>query len=312
MINSRQKKYHSQVELLLKILPYVAKESCFALKGGTAINFFIRDMPRLSVDIDLTYLPIESRDVTLEQIENSLTRIKEAILRSNSKIIVREKRTLKDLRLSKLFVSLNEVLIKIEPNEILRGSVYPIEYRDLSSKLEEMFQLSITGMPVLSLADLYGGKICAALARQHPRDLFDVKLLLENEGITNEIRQAFVVYLASSPRPIHELLNPNPTLQDMRKAYEDDFVGMTQYAISYEELVEVRLTLIENLLKSLTENERLFLLSIKKGAPDWKLLPIPGIDQLPSLKWKAMNIGKMETVKHKTALENLKKVLDIV
>jgi hypothetical protein len=53
--------YRRQVELLIRTLPHIADESCFALKGGTAINLFIRDMPRLSVDIDLTYLPIARR-----------------------------------------------------------------------------------------------------------------------------------------------------------------------------------------------------------------------------------------------------------
>lgn len=61
MINDTYKK---QVELLLKTLPEVAKETCFALHGGTAINLFIRNMPRLSVDIDLTYLPIEGYETS--------------------------------------------------------------------------------------------------------------------------------------------------------------------------------------------------------------------------------------------------------
>ena len=68
--------YKKQVDLLLHVLPYVAKEKIFALKGGTAINLFIRKMPRLSVDIDLTYLPIDSRTVALQNIQNGLNRIK--------------------------------------------------------------------------------------------------------------------------------------------------------------------------------------------------------------------------------------------
>lgn len=56
-----EQSYKQQVSLLLSVLPEVAKESCFALHGGTAINLFVRDMPRLSVDIDLTYLPLEDR-----------------------------------------------------------------------------------------------------------------------------------------------------------------------------------------------------------------------------------------------------------
>lgn len=203
------------------------------------------------------------------------------------------------------------MLIKIEPNEILRGSVYPCENRNLSSKIENIFQRSISDMPVLSFPDLYGGKICAALSRQHPRDLFDVKLLFDNEGITDAIRQAFVIYLASSPRPVHELLNPHPNVEGIRKAFEEGFVGMTEEPISYDELLETRHRLIRDLLKTLTLNERRFLLSIKMGKPDWSRMPIKGIENLPGLAWKAINIKKMDKKKHEIALENLKKVLEL-
>jgi hypothetical protein len=53
--------------------------ACFALKGGTAINLFVQDMPRLSVDIDLTYLPVESRDIFLLNIEAELLKMKQLI-----------------------------------------------------------------------------------------------------------------------------------------------------------------------------------------------------------------------------------------
>jgi predicted nucleotidyltransferase component of viral defense system len=308
MIN-KNNSYYRQVELLLKVLPYVARESCFALKGGTAINFFVRDMPRLSVDIDLTYLPIESRNITLTHIEEALIRIKESVLQYLPNTVVREKRILDDTRLVKLFISQRDILIKIEPNVILRGSVYPCENRDLKNKASEIFELTVSDVPILSMADLYGGKICAALSRQHPRDLFDVKLLLENEGITDSIRQAFLIYLASSPRPMHELLNPNPILLNMLSAYEDEFVGMTEHQVSFEELIEVRQQLTTILLNSLTNNERKFLISIKKGEPDWGAIPIEGIDKLPSLNWKIINITKMEIKKHQTALDKLKDVL---
>ncbi len=74
--------YRRQVELLIRCLPAVEKQTCFALKGGTAINLFVRNMPRLSVDIDLVYLPIEPRDQTLLNIENALNNITRDIKRS--------------------------------------------------------------------------------------------------------------------------------------------------------------------------------------------------------------------------------------
>ena len=71
--------YFKQVELVLDTLPFIGKERVFAVKGGTAINFFVRNQPRLSVDIDLTYLPIEHREVSLADISEKLLHISEAI-----------------------------------------------------------------------------------------------------------------------------------------------------------------------------------------------------------------------------------------
>src|SRR5690625_6747219 len=68
--------YRAQVDLLLQVLPHVAKEASFALKGGTAINLFVRDMPRLSVDIDLTWLPFDDRPTALAGITDALRRVK--------------------------------------------------------------------------------------------------------------------------------------------------------------------------------------------------------------------------------------------
>ena len=67
--------YDKQAALLIRTLPFVAQEQCFALKGGSAINLFIRDMPRLSVDIDLTYLPIQSGAKSLTAIDQAMKRI---------------------------------------------------------------------------------------------------------------------------------------------------------------------------------------------------------------------------------------------
>jgi predicted nucleotidyltransferase component of viral defense system len=303
--------YLTQIELLLRVLPVINKQDCFALKGGTAINLFFRDMPRLSVDIDLTYLPIEPREQFLKNIDLALNTLAQNIKDiGNNRYQVEEIFTKEPRQLSKLIISNNTTKIIIEPNFVLRGAVFSCETRELCQRAQNEF-LSYFRVKTLSFADLYGGKICATLARQHPRDLFDTKILLENEGLTDSVRQAFVIYLASNSRPIHELLNPKPNLQDIRKIYEEAFIGMTNEKVSYEQLVEVRCKLIELILKSLTENERKFLLSIKAGNPDWKLIPIAGIDQLPGLKWKSLNIEKMDTGKQKIALDKLKKVLEL-
>jgi len=82
--------FFKQAELMLRVIPHVAGEQCFALKGGTAINLFLRDMPRLSVDIDLTYLPIEPRDRSLKNITDALKRIATSIKQAMPLVRVQE------------------------------------------------------------------------------------------------------------------------------------------------------------------------------------------------------------------------------
>jgi len=298
--------YRQQVELLLEVLPFIRQFNCFALKGGTAINLFVRDMPRLSIDIDLTYLPIEPRSIFLTNINKALEELAEEL--KSAEYYVAKRYSQKEKSLIKLIVGNDEVEIKIEPNLVLRGTVFSAEERSLSPRVEDEF-LQSQKLTLVSLADLYAGKICAALDRQHPRDLFDIKLLFENEGITEQIRQAFVVYLASGPRPMSELLSPN--LLDISDIYHKEFLGMTQLAISYEELIGVREKLINTIQADLTSNERLFLVSIKEGNPNWSLLPMEGLDNLPALQWKLINIKKMGKNSHQQALNKLKKILQV-
>jgi hypothetical protein len=206
----------------------------------------------------------------------------------------------------RLTVETPDAMIKIEPNLVIRGVVFPCEKRQLCNAAEEMFELT-TIATTASMADLYGGKLCAALDRQHPRDIFDIKVLMENEGITKEIRAAFIVYLASHDRPMSELLDPNRV--DFRHAFNREFAGMTLSDVDYFELFAVRERIVQTINQSLTENERNFLLSIKLGQPNWGLLPISDLDRLPAIQWKLINIQRMAKAKHIKAVERLKRVL---
>lgn len=300
--------FFRQAALMLEMIPFVAQEECFALKGGTAINFFLRDMPRLSVDIDLVYLPLESRDIALKQISSALQRIAAAVRKERNDCSVQEK-VVSGNRVTKLFVRNRQEQITIEPNEVIRGTVYGVEERMTVLKVEEVFKKSAS-VKNLSVADLYGGKLCAALDRQHPRDIFDMKILLDNEGFTPEIQKAFVVYLAGHDRPIHELLDPG--LQDIKTAYDEAFQGMTVQPVSYKTLLEVREDYIATVKNMLTTNERKFLLSIKEGAPDWSLIEIQNLDKLPAIQWKLRNIKTLKEKnpkKHEEQLIKLKKCL---
>jgi predicted nucleotidyltransferase component of viral defense system len=286
-------------------LPIIARDKRFALKGGTAINFFIRPLPRLSVDIDLTYLPVEEREQTIRNIDRAMQNFAKSI---ESFANVEFKRLKENNLVVGLIVIRGEARIKIETNLIIRGSVFPVETHILIKPARDLFEKSVES-ELISFADLYGSKMCAALDRQHPRDLFDVKLLLENEGITVKIRQAFIVYLLSHNRPIIELLNPNPI--DLKTMFELDFRGMTFEPVTLDELEKVRNNLFQLVKNFLTTEERNFILSVKSGAPDWSLFPIHTIKKLPAVQWKLENILRMPKAKHKTAFDRLKVFLEV-
>lgn len=293
---------------MIRVLPCIAKEKCFALKGGTAINLFLRDMPRLSVDLDLAYLPIEPWEGSKKNISSALNRISDCIERTMPDTKVWPSYVHGEKNIAKLFVRNPEAQIKIEPNQIIRGAVFPSMERTLSRNAEKLFELSVS-VATLSLPDLYGGKICAALDRQHPRDLFDIHLLLKNEGITNDIRKAFIVYLASHDRPMNELIDPRR--KDFKDIFEKEFLGMSSTAITYEELKAAREKIISVINKELTDSERRFLISVKETNPKWELLGIPGIERLPAIQWKLTNIQKMGKAKRANALSELKSKLGL-
>ncbi len=294
--------FFKQAVLVLKILPIVENEKVFALKGGTAINFFCRNLPRLSVDIDLAYLPINKREVALGEISSALENVAGTItslfpaFKIKRKILSETKTTIA------LLIHHEGVSIKVEPNFILRGTVYKPIKQKLCKKAEQLFEQTMS-ISTLSFADLYGSKLCAALDRQHPRDLFDVHLLLKNEGITEEIRKAFIVYLISHPRPIVELLDPNP--QDFREIYYQEFEGMTFDKVPLDELIETQNYINRNIKNILTAPEKQFLISFKSLTPAWDLLELENIEELPAVKWKLVNLQKMDRRKYQRAVEKL-------
>lgn len=289
--------YKSQVILLLSVLPEVEKEDCFALHGGTAINLFIRNMPRLSVDIDLTFLPIENRDTSIQAISKALSQIKKNIETVFSHISVQHLE-----REAKLLVSNKEANIKIEVNLIKRGCFEKPKLMELCGKAQDTFEV-YTEIKIVELGHLFGGKICAALDRQHPRDLFDIKYMLEEEGFSAAIKKGFIFYLISSNRPIVEILFPK--LKDQRKAFSNQFTGMTTENFDYSDYEHTRETLIQTVNSSLTKEDKAFLLSIEKGEPNWNEYDF---SQFPAVKWKLQNINTLKEqnpVKHKEFYEKL-------
>lgn len=282
--------YMRQVDLLVRTLPFIARHEAFALKGGTAINLFYRDMPRLSVDIDLTYLPIEDRETTLKNIDTILDHIREDLLRNlrNTSVQRIAGGGNNDTR---LLVRQGNAEIKVETSPVARGTVHPPERRRVSEKVEEAF--GFAEMQVVSFEDLFGGKLHAAVDRQHPRDLFDVKLLYENEGLTDALFRTFLIYVASSGRPPHELVRPS--LAALEEAFVKEFEGMTTQPISLDELKAAREQMTADLLARLDGNAMRFLLSPHDGEPDFEAIGLPQAADLPAVRWKVINLEKLRT-----------------
>ncbi len=300
--------YFRQAELLLRIIPFVAEESVFALKGGTAINFFVRDLPRISVDIDLVYLPVGERNVSLEDINSALARISRDIESRIPGTKVTSRKTGGSDLLSGLFVKRLDTSVKIEPNLVLRGSVYPPAKRVISPKAVELFEISVE-CPVLSENELYAGKICAALDRQHPRDLFDIMMLFKYGGFSDDLRKAFIVYMISHDRPMVEILDPG--FADIRAVFETEFQGMTLEEVTCEDLEKTREELVSMIASGLTVTEKQFIVSVKEGKPRWELIGVEGIENLPAVRWKLLNIGRMNPSKHKKAVRKLRDYLEV-
>ncbi len=273
----------------MDVLPAVRMESTFALKGGTAINLFYRDMPRLSVDIDLLWLPIEDRSSSLKEIDNALDRISLLITDHNSSTTAKR---LSDRRigLPQIFVERDKVEIKIETSTVARGTVMPTRTMMTCDSVTKQFGL--LKMNVVSFEDAYAGKIAAALDRKHPRDLFDIMILYENEGISDELFRVFMVYVASSRRPMHELLAPTKPIRE--DWYDDLFEGMNLKEVSLESLTETGQRLHKDVSSRLTDKFATFLLSLHDAEPDFGLIGIPNAAELPAVRWKLFNLEKLK------------------
>lgn len=297
--------YYQQVALLIRMLPVIATEPVFALKGGTAINLFVRDFPRLSVDIDLAYLQLEPRDEALTNVRAALKRITEQINAQPDIRAAFQDNKVDELR---IIVTSPTATIKIEASPVARGTLHQPQVLSVQELVEEEF--GYAEIQVVSLPDLYGGKLCAAMDRQHPRDLFDVRMLLESEGISRELLVGFLTYTLSHPRPINEVMAPN--WQPLNEKFKTEFDGMTFEAVKLEELIAIRPAMLKALQKHFTARDHAFLLSFKSGNPDWILFDYPNAAELPAIRWKLQNIIKLaeNQAKHEEQIAKLKEVLD--
>lgn len=280
--------YLDTARLMVQVAPLVFADKLFALKGGTAINLFVRDMPRLSVDLDLVFVDHRmGRNEALARINDA---IRKAVDQLRQRGFQTYAATVANAGETKLFVRRDKLEVKVEVNFVLRGTVHPIRSTSLTPKAKQALVADLE-LPVVSLPDLYGGKLVAAMDRQHPRDLFDVMELFLHGGITPEIRRAFVVYLAGHNRPIHEVLFPG--LRDISGEYERTFKGMTTEPVEVQALVSARERMVAELQAGLDAAERGFLLSLARNEPNWNLLGIEHLEYLPGIRWKLENLGRL-------------------
>ena len=182
---------------------------------------------------------------------------------------------------TKLLVRRGAIEVKIEVHFVMRGTVHPVGLASLSQRARDVLLVDLA-IPLVAPEDVYGGKLVAAMDRQHPRDLFDVKELFVHDGITPGIHRTFVVYLACHNRPVHEVLFP--ALRDVRQDYESNFKGMTAEPVTLDELLGV-------CKRMLREHQTLH--SLVACEPDWELLGIHYLVQLPGVRWKLQNLERL-------------------
>lgn len=283
-----RERYMAQVRLLTRTLPFIAEDPVFALKGGTAINLFHRDMPRLSVDADLVYLPLQDWQESLAGIDAALQRLTQRVERSLRGARVHTAGRTDEVRLE---IRHGNAAVKVETSPVMRGTVQPPETRRVTPRVEDAF--GFAEMTLVAFEDLFAGKLVAALDRQHPRDLYDVKLLLENDGITDELFRTFLVYVASSNRPPHELLDPRRV--DIEPVFHAEFAGMTVDPLPLAELEAARERLVTELRGRLDDNAMRFLLSLHDGVPDLDAIGLPQAAALPAVRWKLLNLERLRS-----------------
>lgn len=279
-----KKEYTDKVALLVETIPYIAKETCFALKGGTAINLFYRDMPRLSVDIDLTYIDFDDRETAYTKINEALGRISATLTHNGYSATVQGNSEEK-----KIIVSNRTASIKIEPNYTIRGCIYTPTIQTICGKAEREY--GYAEMQIVSTAELYGGKICAALDRQHPRDLFDVQGLFSIAEQHPNLIHGFLAMLLGHKKPVHEVLNPK--LKDQSEIFEKEFKGMTDTKFSYQDHIRLLGDLVRFIKSGITAYKS-FLLDFVSLTPDFSVLGIPNLDRMPAIRWKLQNLEKLK------------------
>lgn len=288
-----ERRYTDRVKLLVEILPALAQELRFALKGGTAINLFEHDLPRLSVDIDLAWLPVHDYAEDAKLIAQALGHVAD-VLRARPLQLQVQLSGGEGAGVTRLVASRGRARVQVETTPVMRGTVHPVRNMVVRPRVEEKF--GFASMQVLSFSDLYAGKLAAALSRQHPRDLFDVGLLLNDERADQSLWRTFLVYLTCSPKPAWEMLAPRVPV-NFAATFDAHFKGMTAEPLEAEVLLDIHGRLLARVAGWLDEPSCEFLRSVEDQRPDFNLIGLPHAADLPAVRRKLQNLAQRTNAK---------------
>lgn len=300
-------RFRERLQLLTDLLPVIAREPRFALKGGTAINLFEHDLPRLSVDVDLTWLPVSEFAADRHAITCALEAIADALRAPPLRLHVAASAAVGDTHATRLIVSRPGARVQIETTPVMRGTVHPVRVMTVSQRVETTF--GFARMQVLDFADLYAGKLAAALSRQHPRDWFDVGLLLDSGRLDEHLWRTFLVYLVASPKPAAEILAPGEPA-DFATSFRTQFEGMTENPVTPNQLLAVRERFLALRATLLDRAACEFLLAMEREAPDFDLIGLPAAAQLPGVRRKLQNMARRSPAKREADYRQLMATLE--
>ena len=199
------------------------------------------------------------------------------------------------------------ILFDAKSHPVCRAAVVsPPALTAVTEAVEDAF--GFAEIQVVSFEDLYAGKLVAALDRQHPRDLHDVRDLLANEGLTDALRRAFLIYLISHNRPMGEVLSGR--VKDLEAEFRNGFDGMTEAALSLDDLVETRQQMIDTLVGQMPAAHRRFLIGFERGTPDWSIPGFPQASTLPAVLWRQRNLDALPAQRRAELVAQLQASLD--
>ncbi|MCB1629614.1 MAG: nucleotidyl transferase AbiEii/AbiGii toxin family protein [Xanthomonadales bacterium] len=299
--------YLDTARLLTQVAPLVLVDGTFALKGGTAINLFEHEMPRLSVDIDLTWLPMQDYREDAGQIGEALDALATRLAAPPLRLQVQPSAAQGADTINRLIASRGRAQVKIETTPVMRGTVHPVRRMDLRPTVERAF--GSAQVQVLHFADLYAGKLAAALSRQHPRDWFDVSLLLDSGRLDQALWRTFLVYLAVSPKPAAEMLAPGEPV-DFAEVFDRQFRGMSAEPITADALLQSRAQLLDHIPYLMDSAACAFLLSLERETPDFDLIGLPQAARLPGVRRKLQNMAQRSAAKRKADYRQLVETLE--